>query len=147
MNTDSNHVIEDLLIEDALKNGQDVRFRVSSGSMFPTLYLDDIVIISGRAPRAGETALVKLSDHWVVHRVIQRGTSSCTLRGDADLRGPGHTVPHGSILGTVVSSEQTFESRGHRRRPKNLLRELFYSLQKQILHLGTAPSPTSGPKA
>lgn len=118
------------LIREALAHGQTLRFRVSSGSMFPTLYVDDVVLITGEAPHTGEIAFARVEERWVVHRVVAQTKSDYTLRGDFDLEGAGHRVATSNVAGKVLKASPTRASRSHRRRAGNLLKAARYQLRK-----------------
>ncbi len=118
------------MIEEALAHGQTLRFTVSSGSMFPTFYVDDVVVVSGETPRTGEVAFARVGERWVVHRVVAQTQSGYTLRGDFDLDGPGHRVDSEDVAGKVLNTELTEASRSHRRRPGNLLKAARYHVRK-----------------
>ena len=129
---------EDALILEALTKGQELRFRVASGSMFPTLHLDDLVLISAEFPAVGDIAFARIGQRWIVHRFIAERDGKIILRGDLNLSGPPDVLPKNAVHGKVVRIEKTLESKARRRGPRNLLRTARHKIQRLMV-----PNPDS----
>lgn len=100
-------VIASLYIQ-ALREGEALWFRVSSGSMEPTLNIGDQVRIEPAKPKDihnGEIAAFETAQGLVIHRIvhyIQTGTSVRLLEmGDVDLRASWVEEP--AVVGRVVA--------------------------------------------
>ncbi|MBT6433933.1 MAG: hypothetical protein HOK97_08520 [Deltaproteobacteria bacterium] len=95
--------ITDSLQLQALQKGQQVRCRVSSGSMRPTFDIGDLLIVDGQRPGVGDVALFLLESHWVTHRVIEINDGVFHLRGDALYATNGEEIEESQIIGRVIS--------------------------------------------
>ena len=105
----------DALALDALKKGQTIRCRVTSGSMRPTFDAGDILTVQAGIPRVGDIALIRLNDDWVSHRVVDIISETFYLRGDANQTGRiTEAVAADDILGVVKYWERDAFARRRR---------------------------------
>jgi hypothetical protein len=95
-----------VLVEDLLRDGHDVRLRVSGWSMKPCVRAGAVLTFSAASPpRLGDVVLARLSnDALVAHRVIGIEGGWVRTKGDA-CRTPDAPVPSSSVLGSAVRLE------------------------------------------
>ena len=98
------------LQKEALQKGQRVLLRAQGGSMRPTVYPGDGLVISGTTPRLGEIALVWQDNVYLAHRVVAEEEDSWWLLGDARGCLP-HRVPKEAVLGRVIEIRRAFGGR------------------------------------
>jgi len=89
-----------------LRAGRTMRFRLGSGSMTPTLQLDDLVTVApGRRCRLGDIVLYQQDQDVWLHRVVARWGDWIITKGDG-LAWLDEPVPHHAVLGTAVARER-----------------------------------------
>jgi len=96
------------LFREALRRGQPLWFRVSSGSMYPLLRIGEEVYIEPATAddlQVGEIAAFETSAGLVIHRIVQRRSDQRGIQliemSDAQLR--AGQVESGAAIGRVVA--------------------------------------------
>lgn len=92
---------------DALRHGEALWFRVTSGSMTPILHVGDEVRIepaSAAAIRTGEIAAFETAEGLVIHRIVRRQQSGTAVRlvEMSDVRLYPGWIDGQSIIGRVI---------------------------------------------
>jgi hypothetical protein len=98
------------LMQAVIGKGLPFRFRAKGSSMFPFIRDGDIVTVAplGQSlPPVGDVvAFIRPSaGDLVVHRVVDRRTDACLMRGDSATCGPDGWIERASMLGGVTRVE------------------------------------------
>ena len=118
---------------EALRASGKLRLRVFGGSMLPSIWPGDVLVIQ-RTPVAGmglgDLILYASDSGFIVHRIVKKGADSFTTRGDS-LRVDDQPVPYGRVLGKIAIIERNGVSFA----PKDKLRGIERILSLLIGHL------------
>jgi signal peptidase I len=130
---------------EVLRASGELRLRVFGGSMLPSIWPGDVLLIRRAAPadmEPGGLVLYARNGGFVVHRIVRKNGDMLTTRGDA-LREDDEPVPFSQALGKVAMIERSgaqFAPREKLKRPDRLLSLLmayFAPLKAFALHLNS----------
>jgi hypothetical protein len=130
---------------EALRASGELRLRVFGGSMLPSIWPGDVLLIRRAAPadmEPGGLVLCARKGGFVVHRIVRKDEDMLTTRGDA-LREDDEPVPFNQALGKVAMIERggaQFAPREKLKLPDRLLSLLmayFAPLKAFALHLNS----------
>ncbi len=81
-----------------------VRLKVTSGSMRPVLQAGDWIWVTAADPttiRRGDIVVMRVADHFLTHRVVALTADGCQTKGDNSLQ-PDPEMGYKDILGRVT---------------------------------------------
>ena len=85
-----------------LQEGREAVIIPTGNSMLPFIRggVDRVVLRKMPSLAVGDILLAKISDNYILHRLIAREGDALTLMGDGNLRGTEHCTP-ADVIGTV----------------------------------------------
>ena len=86
-----------------LQEGREAVIIPTGNSMLPFIRggVDRVVLRKMPSLAVGDILLAKISDNYILHRLIAREGDALTLMGDGNLRGTEHCTP-ADVIGTVT---------------------------------------------
>ena len=86
-----------------LQEGREAVIIPTGNSMLPFIRggVDRVVLRKMPSLAVGDILLAKISDNYILHRLIARNSDALTLMGDGNLRGTEHCTP-ADVIGTVT---------------------------------------------
>lgn len=94
---------------EALRASGKLRLRVFGGSMLPSIWPGDVLLVRRAAPAdmsPGDLILYAREGDFLVHRIVKKGEDTFTTRGDS-LRVNDEPVPFSQALGKVAMIERS----------------------------------------